>query len=172
VADAGAAASSSEINGIIAGTTSKPIVRLVASGTQSISDSTATAIAFTAEDIDTDGFHDTSTNNTRITPTKAGYYWLKGVYYTSGRTDFVTVDAAIGKNGTAVAPAGRKNFSTAATQVSNALSVECGAYQAANGTTDYFELIGFQDNAANAAQNTNQAGRFSCTLECEFVRDL
>ncbi len=172
MANAGAAAPAGEINGIINGSTKKPVVRLVASGTQSIPDATSTALAFSTEDFDTNNFHDTVTNNSRITPNKAGYYTLRGTYITGTRTDYVTVDCAIGKNGTAVAPADRRSFSTAATQVGNALAVSCEALQQANGTTDYFELIVFQDNAANAAQLTNQSGRFSSVFECVFEREL
>jgi hypothetical protein len=50
-----------------------------ASPDQAISTATFTDINFTAENYDTDGFHDNSTNNTRLTiPTgKGGYYQIR-----------------------------------------------------------------------------------------------
>ena len=57
---------------------------------QSVSSTTTTYLSFDTEDFDTDGFHDNSTNNTRITiPSgKGGYYLLIGrleyVSYSTG----------------------------------------------------------------------------------------
>jgi len=55
-------------------------VRARATADQSISNSTSTAINFTTEDYDSNGFHDNSTNNTRLTvPTgMAGKYHITG----------------------------------------------------------------------------------------------
>ena len=51
---------------------------ITATGTQSISSSTWTALTYNSESFDTDGFHDNTTNNTRITiPTgKGGKYQI------------------------------------------------------------------------------------------------
>lgn len=159
----------STINDLIGFGPNKPIGRLVASGTQSIPDATQTAITFSTEDLDSSNFHSTSSNTSRVTPAKAGWYRVKGTYFCGASADYATVDCAIGKNGTTIAPADRRTFSTAATQVSNALSAQCEAMVSCNGSTDYFELIAFQDNAANVAKNTNQSSRFSSVLEFEFV---
>jgi hypothetical protein len=53
-------------------------VKLKAVASQAIANNTDTALAFNSEDFDTDGFHDNSTNNSRITiPSgKAGYYQI------------------------------------------------------------------------------------------------
>ena len=52
-------------------------VRAYKNATQSISDSTATAVTYAAESYDSDGFHDNSTNNSRFTvPTGKGGYYL------------------------------------------------------------------------------------------------
>lgn len=50
------------------------------SGSQSLSNSTATAISFNVESFDTDAFHDNATNNTRFTVPagKGGYYLVNG----------------------------------------------------------------------------------------------
>lgn len=152
----------------------RPIVRCVANATQSIPDNALTALAFGAEDWDLPGgFHDPVTNNSRITPNVAGYYLFRGTYFTGPRTDYATVDVSLRKNGvTSIAPAERRAFSTAATQVANAFSVQCSAQVQCNGTTDYVELMAFQDNAANVAQLTNQSARFTSVFECELLRYL
>lgn len=160
----------SDISGITAYTTAKPLVRITANATQSIANNSQTALQFASEDIDTHGFHDNVTNNSRITPSVAGYYRFKATYFTGGRVDYTTIDVCIAKNGTSFAPAERKSFSTAATQVSNALSVQAEAILSANGSTDYFEALAFQQNAAAVAQLTNQSQRFTCIFEAEFIR--
>jgi hypothetical protein len=54
-----------------------PIARATLSSNQSLSDSTFTAIAWTAETIDTDTMHDTVTNNSRLTCKTAGKYFVQ-----------------------------------------------------------------------------------------------
>ena len=162
-----------DINAVAAASSEKPMVRLVASGTQSIPDATQTAVLFSAEEWDTHGFHSTSVNTSRITPTVAGKYTFNATYYTSGNTDYVTTDVAVGKNGTAglaTAPAERRAYSTPATQVTNAHSLQVVVTLEANGTTDYFEMIVFQDSAG--AKNTNQSARFTGVFECVYERPL
>ncbi len=76
-----------------------------ASGDFSVGNNTLTAVAFTAEDYDTDTIHDNSTNNTRLTiPTLTGVttgLWRFSAYgytnATSGR-----VDCEIRLNGTTI----------------------------------------------------------------------
>jgi hypothetical protein len=161
----------SDIARMLAASSERPICRCLATSTQNIPDATLTPLAFGAEDFDTHGFHDPVTNNSRITPTVAGYYRFAGTYFNGPRTDFVTVDASFRKNGaTSMAPADRRTFSTAATQVSQAMSCSATAIIYCNGTTDYVELMAFQDNAAGVANTTNQSARFSSVFECEFIR--
>lgn len=150
----------------------RPIVRCLATSTQSIPNNTMTALAFGAEDWDLPGgWHDPVTNNSRITPTIAGYYRVTGTYFTGPRTDYTTIDVSVRKNGaTSLAPAERKNFAIAASQQSQALSVSCSLQVQLNGTTDYVELMAFQQNGAAAAQVTNQSARFSSVFELELLR--
>ena len=56
-------------------------VRTTKSAVQSIG-TTLTAVTFDTDTFDTDTMHDTSTNNTRITFTTAGYYLVTGVLNT------------------------------------------------------------------------------------------
>jgi len=46
------------------------------SGNQTISNTTWTLLNFDEETFDTDGMHDNSTNNSRLTAQSAGYYWI------------------------------------------------------------------------------------------------
>lgn len=164
---AGDAILASTINDLIGYGPNRPTGRLIASGTQSIPDAVQTAITFTTEDLDSSNFHSTSSNTSRVTPAKAGWYRVRGTYFTGAAATYVTVDVSIAKNGVSVAPAERRTFSTTATQVSNATSAQCEAMVSVNGTTDYFELMAFQDS--DAAKNTNQSSRFSSVLEFEFM---
>jgi len=71
--------------------------------TQSISANTATSVNFGNESFDTDGFHSTSSNTSRLTvPSgKAGYYLITGsVQYEAGGSQ--SKQAFIRKNGTAI----------------------------------------------------------------------
>jgi hypothetical protein len=140
----------------------------VASGAQSIPHNTATAIAFTTEDIDTNGFHDTVTNNSRITPNKAGYYRLTGVVMMAGRSDWTYIQAGVNKNGTAVPPHNRVGPNANNT----VRAVDVDVIQSANGSTDYFELVALHVNTGAAAVNTNQSSQFSSVFECVFEREL
>src|SRR4051812_6538784 len=126
---AGDPVESADITTITDYTTGKPLVRLTQQAAQSIA-TTNTAITFGAssEDIDTHGFHDTVTNNTRVTPTVAGYYRISATYI-SAATVAPFLAVTIGKNGTVVQPR---------TQVYHAVtsavkSVNTSAIQTANG---------------------------------------
>lgn len=150
-------------------TTERPLVRLVQQANQSIPDATLTALTFGAgsEEIETTaGFHDTVTNNSRITPTVAGYYRFSGVYHTGIPTTLVSIDASFRKNGVTSIPSGTRGFSGSA--LAQAAMASC--IQSMNGTTDYMELMAFQDSAG--AANTNVSSRFTSFFECEFLRPL
>jgi len=114
-------------------------VRLTKSANQSISNSTATAISFNGETYDTDGFHDNSTNNTRITiPSgKDGYYLIYGNVgwgiNATGRREF-----SLRKNTSTTLSDGGTG-PTSAAYVSNIFSIVLNLAAA-----DYIELFGFQ----------------------------
>jgi len=114
-------------------------VRLTKSANQSISNSTATAISFNGETYDTDGFHDNSTNNTRITiPSgKDGYYLIYGNIgwgiNATGRREF-----SLRKNTSTTLSDGGTG-PTSGAYVSNIFSIVLNLAAA-----DYIELFGFQ----------------------------
>jgi hypothetical protein len=76
---------------------------LYKSGAQSVSNGTFTALTFDAESYDTDTYHSTSTNTSRVTipAGKAGKYLLHGTIGYSGSATGLR-NAAIYKNGSAV----------------------------------------------------------------------
>jgi hypothetical protein len=151
-------------------TVGKPLVRLVATTTQSMPDAVQTPLAFVSEDIDTHGFHDPATNNSRITPTIAGYYRFWGSYWSATLTSPATIDANIRKNGTInLAPGPRRASGGVGTWVQSSIEVP-PVTVAMNGTTDYAELVGRQDSGG--ASTTNQSSQFSSVFEGEFVRPL
>lgn len=146
----------------------KPLCRLVQQSAQSLTSAADTAITFgtSSEDIDTHGFHSEVTNNTRITPNVAGYYKITGTVFFAASSSITSAMATISKNGTVQPPRVRakpdsQNWST---------SVQVSMIQRANGTTDYFELLGTQSSAG--AVNTNVGGSFASVFEVEFLRDL
>jgi hypothetical protein len=163
----------SVINAIIAGSTGKPLVRLIQQAAQTLASDTDIALTFGAasEDIDTHGFHDTSTNNSRITPSIAGYYRLTGTVWWAADADVISYYASVGKNGTIVQ---RNRLVLPSTALASPLtrSVTITAIQQCNGTTDYFELYGRQLQAAAASLATSVAGQFASVFECEFLRSL
>ncbi len=150
-----------------------PLVRLVQPAAQSIPSSTDTAITFGAgsEDIDTHGFHDTSTNTSRITPTVAGYYRLTGTVWWAADTDIISIYAGLGKSGNFQAPRQRVVMPATVT-ASASRSIFVTAVLSANGTTDYFELLSQQTQSAAASLSTAAAGSSSSVFECEFLRPL
>lgn len=168
---AGGIVHAADITDLIALTTARPLVRLVANSTQSLADATAVAITFATEDIDTHGFHSTSVNTSRITPTIAGYYRVRGTVLFGARADYADLNCWIRLNGSSnLAPAYRGGFAGITTS-----SVETGIAEvivSLNGTTDYVELVAQQNNTANVAQVTNQSSQFSSGLELEFLRSL
>jgi hypothetical protein len=164
---AGGKVQAADITGLAALTTGMPLVRLVASSTQNLTNNTATAITFTgSEDIDTHNYHNPSTNPSRITPLIAGYYIAKGTVYFSSQTTYTGLEAGIGKNAAIQAPAGRR----VPPLVAGAQSAEAQAMLLMNGTSDYIELYAIQTNSGSSTFATNQSARYSCVLEVWFLR--
>lgn len=164
----------SDVNAAQSASSAKPLVHLVAQSGQSLSDATTTAITFGSgsEEIDTHGFHDTSSNTSRITPTVAGYYRFYGAVFFPGATDYSNMQCWIRKNGTtSLYPAARRE-NLASNQ---AISLLCSSVAFMNGTTDYAELMALQDNTGSASRTTTNldsgtAPAAKCVFGCELVR--
>lgn len=153
----------------VANTINKPLVRLIQAAAQSIPNTTTTALTFGAgsEDIDTHNFHDTVTNNSRITPNVAGYYRVT-VTYASVANVATQLFAVVGKNGTAGFVQPLVRHTPAATSAAKAVSAT--AIASANGTTDYFE--GLVNQNSGGALNTQVGGSVNSVLEVEYLRPL
>lgn len=121
--------------------------RIYHSTTQSINTGTVTPLAFDTEDFDTNGFHDTVTNNSRVTiPTGLdGFYLILGhVQYAAQTTG--ERRARIHKNGSVVIQ-NNKMTVTVAAEVTN---IQCVAVLNLV-ATDYIELNAYhtQGSALN-----------------------
>ncbi len=120
--------------------------RAYASTSQNFTNGTETAVALNAESYDTSGFHDNSTNNSRITipAGKAGYYTLMGnnTYggNSSGQRDFYIV-----KNGSTVLSNTVTNG-----QGSNIESMMVTDVQYLT-VGDYVQLYAYQDSGSTLA---------------------
>lgn len=159
---------------LAAASINKPLVRLIQQSAQSLASNTDVAITFGAssEDVDTHGFHDTSTNTSRITPTVGGWYRLTGTVAYAADTDLVDYYASFGKNGSIITPRVRTILASTAT-TSTGRAIQVVVMQQANGSTDYFELFGRQLQAAAASLNTNAgATTLASVFECEYLRPL
>ena len=129
------------------------------SGTQSISNATTTAVTFTNEDIDTDGFFDSATSSSRIViPTgKAGKYLLTGsLVFASDVTTALYIRFYL--NG--------GNITSAATQagsirVPGATDLLSSSVVASAVATDYFEMMVYQ-NSGGSSRNLSGA-QFTAT---------
>lgn len=149
--------------GIRRGTIDGILCRLRQSVAQSIPNNASTAVTFDVEDFDPFNLHSTTVNTTRITPTQAGYYEVRGGVSMALMSAVTAVwDVAIGKTGVSFASGDRDMAS--ATQTMNKLATST-VYM--NGTTDYIELY-IQHNSG-AAINTSVAARFASFLEARFL---
>ncbi len=143
-----------------------PLVRLVQKAAQALADDTDVALTFStaSTDYDTHGFHSESVNNTRITPSVAGYYRVSGTVFMASSSSIAILNAYVGKNGnTREGFDRRKPAAVAGTQ---SASVEDIVFM--NGTTDYLQLIGRQTSGGSV--NTFTGGSFASTFLCEFIR--
>jgi hypothetical protein len=114
------------------------------SASQSISNTTWTTLNFNSESFDTDTFHDTATNNSRITiPSgKNGKYLIVAKWHLQGNASGSDRLGGIKKNGT--------NIGTYRGINGNASSVGWGASVILDlVATDYIELEVYQDSGGN-----------------------
>lgn len=123
--------------------------------TQSIGTSTETLLAFNSEDFDTGGWHDNSTNNSRITVDFTGYVRVTGQFSMSPGTAGFNQRLTVYKNGSGTNLQSDVTHGTAASsqnriiQVSGLLAVTSG---------DYIELSAWHNfgSSQNALANTTR----------------
>ncbi len=152
-------------------TVNRGVVRLIQQSGQSLASGAATAITFGAasEDVDTAGWHDESTNNTRITPTVAGYYTFTGLVVFPANTDYTSHQATFRKNGSTTLPSAVR-YGPNATSSFRGIELTLDGLLM-NGSTDYLELMGSQDNGAAASRTTpSSGGSTSCLFTAVLIR--
>lgn len=112
---------------------------------QSIANATTTIITFDSENYDVDGYHDNSTNNSRITiPSgKAGKFLFDGCIAWGGNTTGQR-SASLYKNGSAI----RNLVALAPIQIGTDVSIIPFSTVVDASVGDYFELAGLQDRGA------------------------
>lgn len=146
----------------------KPVVRLVQKATQNLADGAAGNSAITfgtgSEDIDTHGFHDTATNNHRITPNVPGYYRLRGYLYMAAGTYSQLVIGFLKNGATLHYEVERPDPASAAVGAKAEIEIS------ANGSGDYFQFNGQQHSGGTKA--TNVTAGFESTFTCEWMRPL
>lgn len=156
-----------------------PIGRLVAQAAQTLADNTQVALTFgtSSEVYDTHNFHSESTNNSRVTPTVAGYYRVYGTVFMTSLANGTTLDLNVRTNGANnLAPGPRlggaagHSVAGGAFSTAQAWSISVTALVSMNGSTDYFELMARQNS--DASDDTNASSQFSSVLEWEFIRPL
>ena len=129
------------------------------SGSQAIASGTQTAVTLPTEAYDTDGFHDTSTNTSRLTiPTGKGgkYHFECNLTFSA----FIGADlyVSIRKNGTGVGEGLDSGYLgikfTSDLQISGSVDLSAVA-------GDYFEMFVYQSSSGNSRNIV--AARFSCS---------
>ena len=134
--------------------------RLYKSSNQTLNNNTSTAITFDSESFDTDGFHSTSSNTSRITiPSgKAGYYLFTGhgeIEANSTGTRYSLIyknGSTLVENATSPGGAGRTNLVVTSIQSAN--------------VGDYFELF-LEQNSGGALTTYN--GIASTTFAVQYL---
>lgn len=129
-----------------------PAFTVYRSGNQNITQNTYTKVQFNVETFDTNNNFD-STTNYRFTPTVAGYYQLNGQIQFNTPATLLVI--ALYKNGVNAQAA-----TLAATLLAGSM-VSISSLVSANGSSDYFEIFAYSDNAApqiNSTTNTYFSG--------------
>ena len=131
------------------------------SASLSISSATWTAITLNSEEFDTDGYHSTSSNTSRMTiPSgKAGKYLINGSIRFEGYNGWINAETAIYKNGSKAKSVSQ--FSNGTTGGAFTFTIS-GVFDAA--VSDYFEFYVWQNSGVSRAyyiDSTNGAFQIS-----------
>ena len=125
---------------------------------QTISNNTSTALTWDSEDYDTNTYHSTSSNTSRITiPSGTGGYYAISGYVTSDSQTSGFVELQIAKNGSAIA--------SSTITPSNQLPSISAATVVSLVATDYVELLYKQNSGGNKQAYINSFyGYFTASL--------
>jgi len=133
-----------------AGGVNTPAFEAIMSGNQSISNGSNTKINFNTKNFDTDSCYDNTTNY-RFTPTTAGKYYLEALITYPTATDFNDCTIRINKNGSNIASLNIGALHYEGRQVS--------VIAEANGSSDYFEVIAYQNSGGSITISAGGTGR-------------
>lgn len=162
---AGGKVFASDINAVINGSTKRPLCILRKATITTVANNGA-ALLWDTEDVDTDGWHSTSSNTSRITPTKAGWVELSGcIGWAVGANTTTRRGIAVDFNG------GSRRYGTMAVPSATAsqnVYVTSSWILSFNGTTDYAELIAYQ----NSGGNLDTVDVLATTFRAKWLRDL
>ena len=127
-----------------------PAFEAFLSASQSVSNDTTTKIQIDSESYDTDNCYDNSTNY-RFTPNVAGKYFIYALITFESVSD-TTMQLRIHKNGNLITLSPQKSGTG-----SSSHSSFCSYVDSANGSTDYYELFGYQASGSSKNANGNTA---------------
>jgi hypothetical protein len=130
-----------------------PAFSAYANASQTIATATATKIAFQTEVFDTNNNFD-STTNYRFTPTIAGYYQFNASLYWNATLSGEII-VFLYKNGAAYVRLFDAQFGGATAQSYTSAGTNL-AY--ANGSTDYFEIYGYQSSGSSKSTGNQSTG--------------
>jgi hypothetical protein len=114
---------------------------------QVVANSTSTAVAFATEELDPLNWHNNVTNNTRVTPNIAGFYFVTMQMNDVNAAGQTRAAVSLQKNGAEITGV-RVRMDTTGEDDDFALP----GYVQCNGTTDYLEMVIFQTNTGAASR--------------------
>jgi hypothetical protein len=157
-------ADSAQADGVIWATPSAPSfigARAYATSDQTMSNGANTIFNLDSENYDTDGFHSTTTNNSRMTipAGRAGYYLITAVTtYQGGNVNSGQRDFWIFKNGTTATASivDQRDANFLGMSVSDIQYLAVG---------DYIQIAGYQDSGASASTFTQGIARVFLAIQ-------
>lgn len=171
MATAGARVKSADITTVENYTSGRGLTRLVQQAAQT-GNASAASLVLTfgtgSTDFDLGNWHDEATNNTRVTPTVAGYYRIivKPVIAFNGA--ITGINTFVRKNGAVIERTGNHRPNTTGI---NAGGIMLETWATANGSTDYFEG-GVTCTTSSGTWDTNGVAGSLSVLQVEFMRPL
>ena len=125
-----------------------PLFSVTCSAGTSLVTATYTKLGFNTIVYDTNS--NFSTTNNRFTPTVAGYYQFNAAFFLGSNTSTRPI-ISLYKNGSAIA-----QYLNAGSSLVGGINYPLTYMTYANGTTDYFEIYGYQDSGST--QSINNSG--------------
>jgi hypothetical protein len=150
--------------------TYKPVTQLEGQTSQTCTSGSNNQVQFatSSEVFDDEAWHDTSTNNTRITPNIAGRYQVFGWGVFVAGTSITRANTAIWKNGASIADTGNHKPTNGAGGAATSNTAQntpfITTFVDMNGSTDYLELTVSQTSTGGVSVNLNNAASGRSTL--------